>query len=63
MMSNRIVFLGVMPYRGSTQMNTVEQHRLSDGRGHHPQLQGIFDIDSGHGTTETSQEVRSQSDY
>ena len=35
-----------MPGRGSLQTNVADQHVLSDHRQHHPQSQGLTDVDA-----------------
>ena len=46
-----------MPGRGSLQTNVADQHVLSDHRQHHPQSQGLTDVDAEYGTTEPSPET------
>ena len=52
-----------MPWRGSTQINMVDQHTLSDIRHHHSQSQWSVDADDEHRSTENSQQIGDASSH
>jgi len=53
----------LMPWKGSTQINVVDQRTLSDKQQHHSQSQWSDDADDEHRSTENSQQIGDASSH